>query len=123
MQEERGDRETALTIARAVASRLVRCLPKPETRARKEHLKRFYGRLHESQGQNLAVNVLRVPCSLDSDMRARQEEWGDGATALAIASYARNPNPRTPVPAAAHQGNNSKGSQDFCLKVKAKNWP
>ena len=35
----------------------------------------------------------------------------------------RMPETRTPVPAAAHQGNNSKGSQDFCLKVKAKNWP
>ena len=41
--------------------RLVRC------RDRRDQLKRFQGLLPESQGQNLALTVLHVPYSLDSE--------------------------------------------------------
>jgi len=34
-------------------------------RAKREQLETFYGLLPESQGQNLALTVLCVPCSLD----------------------------------------------------------
>ena len=35
-------------------------------RAKREHFETFQGRLHESQGQNLALTVLYVPYSLRS---------------------------------------------------------
>ena len=39
----------------------------PRFRAKRENLIRVEGLFPESHGQNLAVTVLRVPCSLDSE--------------------------------------------------------
>ena len=57
----------------------VSCLPgmRCRFRARMEQLERLKGLLTKSQGQNLAVALCSVPCSLDKTGSRRLQETGD----------------------------------------------
>ena len=51
-------------------------------RAKREPLDRFEGLLPESQGRNLALTVLHVPCLLDSFCPLAQQSWTDSCSGL-----------------------------------------